>query len=890
MWSSDGTTAGTHRLTDTQIPNSSNPGSFAAIDNSPPTVANAAVSAITDQQTNHPFQNVVIGDTDLPAQTLTVTVTPDDAAKGQFTAASLTASGFVAGGVNGSYTFTGTAAQATAAIDALVYQPTTSRLVVGASETMSFTIAINDGAGGSVVNHQTVITQTSANDAPVGANNSASVNEDATTSTTTRATGVLGNDTDVDTGETATLKVSGAHFGAVADTAVAASGKTTIHGTYGDLHIATDGTYDYTPNTAAAEALPQGQAASDVFTYTVTDVHGATGTATLTFNITGQEDGPAAVANTVTATEDVAASASTRVSGLLGNDTDVDTGEAATLKVSGAHFGAVADTAVAASGKTTIHGTYGDLLIAADGTYSYTPNTAAAEALPQGQAASDVFTYTVTDVHGASGTATLTFNITGQEDGPAAVADTSSAFEDVPVVVFPRSSGLLSNGTDVDTGEAATLNVVGAHFGSAVDTAVAATGTTRIHGTYGDLDIQADGTYSYFAATATAEALPQGQTATEVFSYTIADAQGRTSTSTVTITVTGANDTPAGTNNSASVNEDATTSSATRATGVLGNDTDVDTGETATLKVSGAHFGAVADTAVAASCKTTIHVTYGDLHIAAEGTYDYTPITAAADALPQGQAASDVFTYSVTDVHGASGTATLTFNITGQNDTPPGTIASGLTATEQVAANLKGSITVADVDGGSTVETVTLSAAYGILHLAAGTSGANITANDSASVTVSGTLAQLNALFGSDPTSVVQYLANTATPPSSTSLSITVTDSMGANSTSSRPLAITAEDAAAVAANDSNAVVADHTIAAASVICNDHDVDGPTLTVSAVNGSSGDVGSQITLGSGALLTLRADGTYDYGPNHAFDNLTGVSGAANSSAIDSFTYT
>src|SRR3569623_166636 len=140
-----------------------------------------------------------------------------------------------------------------------------------------------------------------------------------------------------------TLKVSGAHFGAVADTAVAASGKTTIHGTYGDLHIATDGTYDYTPNTAAAEALPQGQAASDVFTYTVTDVHGASGTATLTFNITGQEAGPAAVTDTVAATEDVAASAATRASGLLGNDTDVDTGETATLKVSGAHFGAVAD-------------------------------------------------------------------------------------------------------------------------------------------------------------------------------------------------------------------------------------------------------------------------------------------------------------------------------------------------------------------------------------------------------------------------------------------------------------------------------------------------------------------------------------------------------------------
>src|SRR3569623_780863 len=437
MWSSDGTTAGTHRLTDTQIPNSSNPGSFAAIDNSPPTVANAAVSAITDQQTNHPFQNVVIGDTDLPAQTLTVTVTPDDAAKGQFAAASLTASGFVAGGVNGSYTFTGTAAQATAAIDALVYQPTANRLVVGASETMSFTIAINDGAGGSVVNHQTVITQTSANDAPEGANNSASVKEDATTSTASRETGVRCNDSDVDGGETATLKVSGAHFGAVADTAGAASGKTTIHGTYGDLHIAADGTYDYTPNTAAAEALPQGQAASDVFTYTVTDVHGATGTATLTFNITGQEDGPAAVANTVSATEDAAASASTRAAGLLGNDTDVDTGEAATLKVSGAHFGAVADTVVASSGTTTIHGAYGDLHIVADGLFDLSPYTSSAEALTLGQAASDVFSYTITDAQGQTSTSTVTFNVTGANDTPVGTNNSASVNEDATTSTTP---------------------------------------------------------------------------------------------------------------------------------------------------------------------------------------------------------------------------------------------------------------------------------------------------------------------------------------------------------------------------------------------------------------------------------------------------------------------
>ena len=52
----------------------------------------------------------------------------------------------------------------------------------------------------------------------------------------------------------------------------------------------------------------------------------------------------------------------------------------------------------------------------------------------------------------------------------------------------------------------------------------------------------------------------------------------------------------------------------------------------------------------------------------------------------------------------------------------------------------------------------------------------------------------------------------------------------------------------------------------------DSDVDGPALQVGAVNGSAADVGMQITLASGALLTVNADGTFNYDPNGAFDDL------------------
>ncbi len=69
------------------------------------------------------------------------------------------------------------------------------------------------------------------------------------------------------------------------------------------------------------------------------------------------------------------------------------------------------------------------------------------------------------------------------------------------------------------------------------------------------------------------------------------------------------------------------------------------------------------------------------------------------------------------------------------------------------------------------------------------------------------------------------------------------------------------------------------------IVSNDTDIDSALLVVSEVNGNAADVGNQITLASGALLTLNADGSYDYDPNGVFDNL-----AAGATASDSFTYT
>lgn len=123
-----------------------------------PTIGGAvAGQTIRDTASLAPFQAVTLGDTDSPAQTLAVSVTLDTAAKGTFT----TLSGFTSAG-GGVYTYSGTAATATTALRGLIFTPTPGRLAAGATETVTFTISVNDTAG-PVTNATTTIVVTALN-------------------------------------------------------------------------------------------------------------------------------------------------------------------------------------------------------------------------------------------------------------------------------------------------------------------------------------------------------------------------------------------------------------------------------------------------------------------------------------------------------------------------------------------------------------------------------------------------------------------------------------------------------------------------------------------------------------------------------------------------------
>ena len=68
------------------------------------------------------------------------------------------------------------------------------------------------------------------------------------------------------------------------------------------------------------------------------------------------------------------------------------------------------------------------------------------------------------------------------------------------------------------------------------------------------------------------------------------------------------------------------------------------------------------------------------------------------------------------------------------------------------------------------------------------------------------------------------------------------------------------------------------------MLANDTDVEGDSLTVVEVNGLAANVGIPVTLASGAIVTLNADGSFTYDPNGSFEALD-----TGETDTDSFTY-
>ncbi len=222
--------------------------------------------------------------------------------------------------------------------------------------TDSFEIRVSDGAGG-VANQTVSVTVAPVNDAPVIGNDPSSTQivafEDAAPVVAGRLVA-----TDPDQGDALTWSGSAA-------------------GTYGNFSITAGGAWTYALG-AAADALQSGQQVKDSFTTTVTDASGATATTEIVVTIIGGNDTPSA-SNITFATI-----GSGQISGTL-VATDPDTND-------------VLSFATGANGPQN-----GSVIVNADGTFTYTPNT--------GFVGLDGFDYAVTDLSGATTMARATLSV-----------------------------------------------------------------------------------------------------------------------------------------------------------------------------------------------------------------------------------------------------------------------------------------------------------------------------------------------------------------------------------------------------------------------------------------------------------------------------------------------
>ncbi|MDR7308817.1 VCBS domain-containing protein, partial [Rhodoferax saidenbachensis] len=474
------------------------------------------------------------------------------------------------------------------------------------------------------------------NHTPTVTADAVALNEDGVT----LATGnVLANDSDVDLPVDSRQHLS-----------VASSG--TMDGTYGKLQLNADGSYSYMLNNDAAVVQSMGRNATvtDTFSYTVQDnaVDNKSVTSNLTIAIQGTNDGPQVNGDVTQVKEDATISATGNV---LGNDTDVDIGD--TLSVANAGV---------------LQGTYGDLTLQANGSYSYVLKSTQAnvQSLREGQQVVDSFNYTATDGL-ATSNAVLNVTVTGTNDGPQAWGDVAQVTEDTAVSAI---GNVLGNDTDIDIGDTLSVSTAGV-----------------LHGTYGDLTLQTDGSYRYDLknAQANVQGLRGGQTVVDSFNYTATDGI-TTSSSVLNVSVNGTDDAPVAFADAGAVQEDATTP----VTGnVLTNDSDLDQGTVLQLVNTGTLVGQ-----------------YGTLTLNANGGYSYVlnNASSAVQSLGVGQTLVDQFSYAVKDdsPQPLTASSTLAITITGTNDAP--TVASVIGAQAaretQVFSYTVPAETFADVDNG----------------------------------------------------------------------------------------------------------------------------------------------------------------------------------------------
>ncbi|WP_460142883.1 retention module-containing protein [Pseudomonas sp. S3_B08] len=669
---------------------------------------------------------------------------------------------------------------------------------------------------------------------------------------------VSGNVLDNDIGGADGPAITGAVVGvrAGADTSTSAIGglNSQINGTYGYLTLDANGNAVYHSNPNAVN----GPGAVDVFTYTVRDSDGDESTTTITIDV--YNSCLKAVSDTdVTVYEksldlnkdgqDLAAGS------VVGSDPN-STGETASGTLVGSVTGAVGAISYALVGSAT--GNYGQIVLNANGTYTYTltsPATTTPHADDGANSLSETFTYQATDSLGNVVTSTIVVSIV--DDVPKALNDSNA-----------------DNATEAQV--TLTGNVLDNDVQGADRVASGSVTAGTFTGTYGTLVLNANGTYTYTldANDADFKNLQGGGNGTETFAYTITDADGDTSTANLVLNIH---------NNDDPVCLDGLNVKGGEITVYEKNLSDGSNPDTSALTQSGSF------TVTALDGLQTL--TVGGIAVISNG------VTAG---LPQSVVSPLGSTFTITGYDPATGAVSYSYtlvdneahpNASGANSLSESfdvvaTDTDGSTASGQINVNIVDDLPTANADTGSVAEGGTVNVSV-LGNDSSGADGAatvvGVRAGSNTATSASGGLnSNINGNYGyltldAAGNAVYHSNPNSVSPPGATdTFTYTIRDSDGDESTTT--LTINVADSKLVASVDQDVTVYEKAL--------DLNKDGQDLAPGTVTGSepgntgetaSGTLVGSVSGGSGAItytlvgnatgsygqLLLNADGTYTY---------------------------
>ncbi|EJL96324.1 VCBS repeat-containing protein [Pseudomonas sp. GM102] len=389
---------------------------------------------------------------------------------------------------------------------------------------------------------------------------------------------------------------------------------------------------------------------SEQFTVVASDSNGDTATGSLDVNIT--DDVPKAIddTNANTASETLL----TLTGSVLPNDLQ-GADRIATGPDSGPIIGG------------TFNGTYGTLVLNANGTYTYTLNTSDADfkALNGGGSATENFVYTLTDSDGDTSTATLVLEIHNNDD-PVTLDGLNVDGGELTVYernlsdgTSPNTPALTQSGTFTATaldglqtltvgGIAVVTDGVAAGFPQSIVTALGNTLTiTGFNSTTGVVS------YSYTLTDNETHPNADGTNSiTENLNVVATDVDGSTALGQINVNIV--DDLPTANPDFATIDEGATASG-----NVLNNDVGGADGPALSGAVVGVRAGSDTSTSAIGGLNTQINGAYGYLTLDANGNavYHSNPNSVSAPG------ATDVFTYTVRDADGDESTTIITINV-----------------------------------------------------------------------------------------------------------------------------------------------------------------------------------------------------------------------------------